>query len=405
MAKILITDGNSRITLSVLRSLSSRGFEVVVGSDKRRCLSFFSKYCKKKILYPNPCLYKKQFVDFMLDYVKNNHVDVLIPICDTTVIPISEKIKSFGKYTTIACPENKILKKSINKSKTINIAQRKGIPVPKTYFVKSIDELKKLSSKLNFPVIIKPRYSCFWKGDEINYGYSEVVFDKSSLITKYVHQHNLVPYPLIQEFIQGRGYGISVIAKEGKPVAIFSHKRLKQVPINGVVSCLRISVKPPPDMKKYALRLLKELKWNGVAMVEFILDKKDNIPKLMEINGRFWGSLELAISSGIDFPYIFLKLFYGETLNISTRYKIGHKCRWLKGDLFYLLLILKSKKKSLGYKMKQIMSYIQIFERNMSYDIFKLNDILPGVFENAQGFYSLLNGQNNLLKRINKPTK
>ena len=90
------------------------------------------------------------------------------------------------------------------------------------------------------------------------------------------------------------------------------------------------------QIKKITRKLFKGLRWNGVAMVEFKIDKRDNLPKLMEINPRFWGSLALPIYAGVDYPYLLFQLARGEKVKKVEQYKVGVKARWLLlGDLLW----------------------------------------------------------------------
>ncbi len=109
-------------------------------------------------------------------------------------------------------------------------------------------------------------------------------------------------YPLIQEYVEGDGYGVSFLFNHGDLRAKFTHKRLREYPISGGPSTYRISVKEP-KMEDMAKRLLEYFNWHGVAMVEFKMGNNNN-PVLMEINPRFWGSLNQAIQSGVNSLYI-----------------------------------------------------------------------------------------------------
>lgn len=103
------------------------------------------------------------------------------------------------------------------------------------------------------------------------------------------------------------------------------------------------SVPLDAEMIEASKKLLAAVDWQGVAMVEFKRDVRDGKAKLMEINGRFWGSLQLAIASGIDFPVLYLKwLLQGEqNESLKDNYKIGLQMKWLLGTLDHLLIRIK----------------------------------------------------------------
>jgi predicted ATP-grasp superfamily ATP-dependent carboligase len=379
---IFITDGDARSTLSIVRSLGKRGLDVIVGSEREKSLTFYSKYCSKKIIYPPPSTEKSKFVEFMLSFVKENSIDFLVPTSDLTIYPISEKLDEFNHYTKVACPEKGIFDKAYDKAETLKIAKKLNIHIPKTYFVNKLDELEDLSEQLQYPIVIKPRISRYWKDDQMIHGFRKFVHSKSEFVDTYFNLHSQIPFPLVQEFIDGEGYGIFVLTRQGEPLAIFAHKRLREVPLSGGVSTLREAIEPNPLMKEWTIKLLKNIKWDYVAMVEFKLDKKDNTPKLMEINGRFWGSLELAVSSGVDFPYLLYQANFCDTVDPVFNFNIGHKCRWLKGDIEHLKLVFESPNFGRTYKMRVLLDFLKLYERNMSYDSLKREDPRPGIHEN-----------------------
>ena len=107
---------------------------------------------------------------------------------------------------------------------------------------------------------------------------------------------------MLQERIRRPRHRCVRLLSRGRAVALFSHRRLRERPPWGGVSVLSESIALCPDARDYAHSLLDDLGWHGVAMVEFKRDARDGVPKLMEINGRFWGSLQLAIDAGVDFP-------------------------------------------------------------------------------------------------------
>ena len=128
------------------------------------------------------------------------------------------------------------------------------------------------------------------------------------------------------------------------------------------------------------------MKWHGVAMVEFKVSS-DGIPYLMEVNARFWGSLQLAIDAGVDFPYLLYKLTLGESPGKASGYKIGIKTRWLLGDLDHLYLILKShtgRRQGRSLKWRTFIEFSKLFENNTRYEVNRWDDLKPFMFELKQ---------------------
>jgi len=140
---------------------------------------------------------------------------------------------------------------------------------------------------------------------------------------------------LAQEFVEGSGAGYFALMCGGEPRAEFAHRRLRDVRPTGSGSALRESVEPDPRVREAALSILGALGWHGVAMVEFRL-RPDGTPVFMEVNGRFWNSLPLAVHAGADFPAMLAELAERGEVAPRPPYREGVRCRWLLGDFRHL---------------------------------------------------------------------
>ena len=140
-------------------------------------------------------------------------------------------------------------------------------------------------------------------------------------------------------------------------------------------------------MKEVSENLLKEVNWHGVGMVEFKIEKDTGIPYFIEVNGRFWGSLQLAIDSGVDFPYLLYCIATNSNLELSNEYLIGTKSRWLLGDLDYLYFRILKKEGNEGFpkdfrsKVKAIFEFFKYNGRHCSFEVINIRDIKPFIVE------------------------
>ena len=132
--------------------------------------------------------------------------------------------------------------------------------------------------------------------------------------------------PIIQEYVKGEGTGYYGIYNDGKRIAYFMHERIHEYPITGGASTLAKSVYNA-DLEETGNRVLEGMKWHGVAMVEFKRDSKAGSLKLMEINPKFWGSLELSYKAGINFPYLAYLLAMNKPIPESS-YQTEVYFRW-----------------------------------------------------------------------------
>jgi predicted ATP-grasp superfamily ATP-dependent carboligase len=123
----------------------------------------------------------------------------------------------------------------------------------------------------------------------------------------------------------------------------FAHRRLRDVVPTGSGSALRESIAYPADLGAYAERLAADLAWTGPMMVEFRVDRRSGRTSLMEVNGRFWGSLQLAIDAGLDFPFAYYRMTCGQPVAVQSDYTIGIRSRWLVGDMLHLARVMRGR--------------------------------------------------------------
>jgi predicted ATP-grasp superfamily ATP-dependent carboligase len=387
MGRVLVTDGNQRSTLALTRALGRKGVSVTVAEEELPCLSSQSKYCSRTLVYHSPASNPEGFVEDILKELRSHNYGLLIPMTDLTAFLVSENKENLSRTTQIPLPEKEAFRRACDKAEVLRLAQQIGVPIPGTYFPEDFDEIKKLSSRLSYPVVIKPRRSRFFVGNGwvragVNYAHSA-----RELIHKCQNQNAHLPPPLIQERITGPGYGVFALFNQGKPKAIFFHRRVREKPPSGGVSVLCESIPVDPVMKLHAIRVLETLNWHGVAMVEFKLDAKDQQPKLMEINPRFWGSLQLSIHAGVNFPYLLYRMSTDGDVDPVPRYKLGAKNRWLLGDLDHLLTRLLRSNRRLNLppgfpsRWKSLRRFLRFSERDLKYEVLTSDYPRPGFFE------------------------
>jgi predicted ATP-grasp superfamily ATP-dependent carboligase len=343
--------------------------KVTVASHRRFfSLSFYSRFCRKRLGYPDPEKEKRQFVDFLIGELKNNSYDILLPVRSTVTPVVAEHEKELSRYANFVITSRESMEMANNKEKTFKYAEKIGIPIPRTFYPRSMNEVELAAKELSFPVVIKASHGAGSRG----VFYVNTRENLFAFFDKYFSSSEAkeVRTSMIQELIRGGGYGFFSIFDRGEPKAIFMHKRIREYPITGGPSTAAESYYHP-RLKELGLKLLKELNWNGVAMVEFKQDIKDGEFKLMEINPKFWGSLNLAIASGVDFPYLFCLQAMREKYQPVFDYKKGVKFRWLfPGDFMNLLA-------HYGFSKD---FYKDFFAKNVRYDI-SLSDIKPNILE------------------------
>ncbi|MBI5970691.1 MAG: ATP-grasp domain-containing protein [Deltaproteobacteria bacterium] len=332
-SNVLVLDGMWNKTLAVVRSLGSRGLTLTVGEHTRFAAALFSKYCARAVVYPSPLGSPPAFIEWLLKEVSTTRYDMVMPAEYETLRIILKHRTELEKYTRLPFGDLNLISNLHDKAWLLRSAMGKGFPCPKTIFTQGKDApaIAKEADGLGYPLVIKPRESSGSRG-------FVYVPEKKPFFSEYKSVNSKYPFPLIQEFIpNGGAFGVGALFNfKGVPRAAFVYKRLREYPVSGGPSTLRESVKDE-TLKDLGLEILKSLKWTGLGMVEFRVDARTGKPVLMEINPRPWGSLHLAVMSGMDFPYLLDRLAVDNDIAPQWDYKAGVRCRWLiPGDLMHL---------------------------------------------------------------------
>ncbi|KAF1079012.1 ATP-grasp domain-containing protein [Methanogenium sp. MK-MG] len=357
--KILVTDGRSLATLAIIRSLGEKGFEIHCGDDFKSNLSSYSRYVKKRIIYPTPNLQESEFINFIIDLAKTENYAMIIPVRDDTTLLLSKYRKEISKYTHLYLADYDCIQKFRDKGQTIKIAQNANVPVPDTFFPEDMN-LEEIKSNLKYPVLIRARVSSGSRG--IKYLKSQSEFDLA-----YQEIKDEYGEPIIQEYISKSGYSTAclLLNDHQEQIASFSYERVKEYPINGGPTVVGIS-SDDELVKKYSLKLLKSIGWKGVAEVEYIIDKNGN-PLLLEVNPRFWMPLNLAIKSGVDFPYLIYNLAMDENISPVNTYEIGLKYRWVFPN--EILWLTQTSEKVQGFR-----EFINFWDKKTCYGVISIKD-------------------------------
>lgn len=382
--RILVTDGNLRSTLAAVRSLGSFGAEVIVGDKTPTSLAGSSRHCRRMLQYPDPITDVCGFKAFILSGARTGTFDVLLPVSDITSQLVAQVREQLPKFIVVLSPTCQQLLQAVDKRQTLLAALDVDVPIPETHMLHEEDRLEEIAEQLPYPVVIKPRFSWLLRDGNWAGGLVEFAHNPEELRAKYSRIHARNPYPLVQRRIEGEGKGVFLLLWNGELKAAFAHRRLREKPPWGGVSTLCESVALDDGLVSRSLSLLRHMKWDGVAMVEFKVDRRDDIPKLMEVNGRLWGSLQLAIDAGIDFPVLLYRLASGEDVAPQLSYKLGVRSRWFWGDFDQLFIRLKAQGGSIHgspSKARATLDFMKLIQSNTRYDVFRFNDPGPGWFE------------------------
>lgn len=390
MNTVLVLDGNERSALAATRSLGVKGINVITACDQPDCLASNSRFSSRHIVYPSPTSDSEIFIQFITSFCNENAISVIMPMTEVTTSLIIASSNLFIE-TKIPYPGIHDFDYLSDKYQLFKLAEELGIPSPKTYFIKTPNDLSNIIDDLAYPAVIKPHRSRIKSGSKWICTTVKIIHNQLELF-EYIDKNGYLQnyHFIIQDYIPGHGAGLFLLFQNNNPIAYFTHKRIREKPPTGGVSVISESAEVPDRLVEISNALFSRTSWHGVAMVEFRI-ASDGTPFLMEINTRFWGSLQLAIDAGVDFPYLVYLMAIGEKLETITHYKTGTRLRWLLGDLDRIYLLLKKNSPfNLSYKLFEIFKFFNFFDRQTKLEVIRFHDLKPFYFELKQYISNIL---------------
>ena len=326
---VLVTDGSYKNSLAIIRTLGEKNIQIYSASKDRKSLCSYSKYCKKAFLYPHPRHDPQRFIQQIINILKKNEIDVLMPVGVAPFTLFSKHKDELEKYTRVPVASYDKFQIAHDKAKANELAVKNNVPAPLSFNPKTIKELKSSLKELQFPLVIKARKGT--SSNQIRYAnnkdeaitiwneFEKLAKDKNRDVIDY-------SFPLVQEYLPGEIVDVVFVFNEGKIRGCLTQKRILTMPVRGGSGALNITTFDK-EAARYGVKLMKALKWHGVGMVEFKRDI-NGTPKLLEINPKFWGTSELSISAGLNFPYMLYKIAMDGDTEANYKYLYPKKFGW-----------------------------------------------------------------------------
>lgn len=378
---VLVLDGDMTPALTITRSLARQGLEVDVASHIKKPLAGYSRMSNNTLVYPDPLTRERDFLAWCQSAMSEDRYQLIIPVTERTLVPMQGLTNQPGGEKLAIAP-TEALEVALDKKRTLALANDLGIPTPLSQLVETRQQLDDVVENFTPPVVIKPARSI----GENKHGRKqlrvEYAFSQEELLAnaKQFLQYGAI---LLQEYFQGQGVGVELIADQGEIVYAFQHLRLHEVPLTGGGSSLRVSVPLEPALLEASQKLMKALNWHGVAMVEFKWNPDTKAFALMEINGRFWGSLPLAVAAGADFPAMLYELMTQGKVVQRPAATVGVYGRKLSSDIYWYEQVLRRDAPAGLVKFPNtrttFLDLLRIFSPRHSFDIQHWRDPMPGL--------------------------
>lgn len=361
--------------LAIIRSLGRRNVPVIIISSNKYNICRHSKYVRRSIILQNPDLWGHSLISLLLNTVPDWAGAVLIPASDYAVNVLAENKSKLSEYYKVAVPDINIIEKCINKKNTLEMAVVANVPIPETYFPEDISYIYMNKDKFTYPCILKPLISHKFCAT-LKVGKMFKINDFDDLISKFVISSNCGLGMMITQLIHGdckqlyTYYAYRTI--DGDFLGEVILKKLIQSPPDFGVIVAGESVQSP-EILEIGRRFFNELSYDGLGAIEFKRDPIDGKFKILEINARAGLGTNLAIQSGVDFPWI----IYNDKCR-SNRIKIEQYVAGLKVIFIgsYILTFFRYRK----LQKWGLRDYLDVLKGNRVYNNYDSKDIRPFIF-------------------------
>jgi len=366
--------GGEHPGLGIARSLGRRGVPVCV-IDDQHSISEFSKYVGR-VVRVNDLRDEHRTLENILDAGRRYGLEgwVLFPTRDETVATISRHRGELAKVFRVTTPNWDVVRWAWHKRNTYERAEQLGIPVPRTFNLRSEAELSALTNRL--PLAIKPAVKeNFFYATGAKAWRAETPEQLKQLFQKAARQIPIEEI-LVQEIIPGDGqtqYSYCAFFRNGQSASTLVAKRLRQHPHEFGRAATYVETTEMPEIEELSLRFLRAIDYYGLVELEFKRDPRDGQYKLLDVNARTWGFHSLGSAAGVDFPHLLYADQVGErTENCRARPGVG----WLR-----LITDVPTVAAGLLNGNLKVTAYGQSLMRTRIESVFSMTDPLPSVAE------------------------
>ena len=332
---VLVIEASAKAALPVIESMARAGVRVACASELRFNSGFYSRGCRERHVYPSPRRRPDEFKRWLLDFLATREIDLLFPVGHYGALAVSEIQDDIRQYTRLLLPPHDVFLKGYEKIPTLKAALAAGVPIPDTWFPADEGGLDAVLPRITrWPVLIKPSVGVGARGIVWCYNADDVR-------ARYDDLEREFGACFLQDFVPpgGMQYKADLLVDDAcQLLAGVVYGKTRMYPPDGGSSVLNFTA-DRPDILDYSHRVLRQLNWLGFCDFDFVVDPRDHVAKLMEINPRFPESMHMGTSVGIDFPGMIHDLAHGRPVQPVTDYPKNRFLRFLAGDLLWFLRV------------------------------------------------------------------
>lgn len=336
--RVLVTSACSRVAYCICRNLRRHGLHVVAADPDPLAMSFWSRFVSGRHICASPFRDEGAFIADVLRIIEKEKIDVLIPVLEETYF-VSRNRSAFSSHVRTLVPDYRGILALHDKRSLLDVAARFGVSTPRT--AELADALDgRLPDGFRYPAVLKPKQG--------GGGGAIVRISDAGHLRRHVRAARLnAGAYLVQEKIDAEMANVAMLYDGGKLVAGDTYQTLAVHPHPFGQSTLRVS-REYPRARDALKTMLDALQWNGPCQADFLYDRSRDETFLIDVNPRFWGSVEQSIARGIEFPYYYYRCAMGLGGFAAPSSPPVVATKWLGGDLMRRIVGLTSRSASGG---------------------------------------------------------
>ena len=319
--RALVTDVHTRSGVAGLRALGRAGIEVVAFGPRRSAAGLWSRHSSSRALGPDPIADPEGVAAALAAEAARRGPLVVYPGQEAGIDPV---LDAAGRSDAVVLPYPgpAPLLRLRDKCGLSELAERANVAVPRTLADAPAGEVA--VNGVELPCVVKRTRL----GSQAQ---TRVVTSRAELhaLLGSFDRHERV---LVQERVRGPLISLSlVVDRGGRVVARLQQVALRTWPADAGGSSLAVSTAPDEELTRSAVRLLATAGYWGLAQLQWIGTPRG--PALIDVNTRFYGSMPLALASGVNLAAAWHRVATGAAGSAALRYRTGVSYRSLRHDL------------------------------------------------------------------------
>lgn len=321
--RVLVTDGETNKSLAAVRAVAATADSVGVSSRFPVSVGGTSRFADHNHWLRDR---EPEALVEALNRLGEDRYDHLLPVGGGTFEVVSEHRDRLSFPVGRLLPSREAMRTALSKPAVAALARSTGVPSPTTVTLADEGGVDTALETVGTPAVVK-------SATETGPRFVRVVRSREELAAaRREHERSRDAAPIVQEYLPGIGRGFFGLYADGELIEGYAHRRIREYPPEGGASACAVSERDE-QLREYSRRLLEPLEWTGVVMVEFKEDAAGT-PRLVEINPKLWGSLDLTVASGLNFPAALVELSAGSEPSALDFEFTPRRVHWpLSGDL------------------------------------------------------------------------